>query len=124
MTQRERGQAILRSLPNLAVHWISERAPNISVRISRSETQEPLRHRLLFLFTDNLKQGLAGGYPEVQEIFFPTGAIQCECLLYQHDVLIRGQHLTILGSARPIFVSLRLTPGGTKPPALSLLESR
>lgn len=53
--------------------------------------------RVLYLFTDNLKRALGGRYGDVQDIFFPAGAIQCECLLYQDDVAIGGEHLTISG---------------------------
>jgi hypothetical protein len=56
------------------------------------------RHRVLYLYTDNLKRALGGKYGDVEEIFFP-GSIRCECLLYEDDVAIGGQYLTISGVA-------------------------
>lgn len=103
-------------------HFLEDIAPTpaeATIRISltvqkdqflRGQSQASGRHRVLYLFTDNLKRALGGKYGDVEEIFFPEGAIQCECLLYQDDVAIRGQHLTI--SAVP-----PNAPGEQQPPA-------
>jgi hypothetical protein len=61
----------------------------------RGQPQVSGRHRVLYLYTDNLKRALGGKYGDVEEIFFPAGTTQCECLLYEDDVAISGQYLTI-----------------------------
>ena len=61
----------------------------------RGQPQAPGSRRVLYLFTDNLKRAFGGRYEDVQGIFFPADAIECDCLLYEDDVSIRGQYLTV-----------------------------
>lgn len=83
-------------------------------RFLSAEPQVPGLHRVLYLFTDNLKKALGGSYADVQEIFFPGETVRCECLLCQDDASIRGQHLTIIAA---------MPPAPTEP-VPSLLKSR
>jgi hypothetical protein len=61
----------------------------------RKQPQGSGCHRVLYLFTNNLKRALGGRYADVEEIFFPAGTARCECLLCEDEVAIDGQYLTI-----------------------------
>jgi hypothetical protein len=65
----------------------------------RGQPQAPGLHRVLYLFSENLRKAFGGRYADVQEIFFPKDTVRCECLLCQDDASIRGRHLTIFGGA-------------------------